>query len=46
MNLKFTPEAIGDLTRLREFIEEKNPVATQRIAKMIKQINSYLFGYG
>jgi plasmid stabilization system protein ParE len=33
MNLNFTPEAVGDLTRLREFIEEKNPIAAQRIAK-------------
>ena len=32
MNLRFTPEAVGDLTRLREFIEEKNPIAAQRIA--------------
>lgn len=32
MNLNFTPEAVGDLIRLREFLEEKNPVAAQRIA--------------
>lgn len=32
MNVKFTPEAVGDLTRLREFIEEENPIAAQRIA--------------
>ncbi|MCH7881176.1 MAG: type II toxin-antitoxin system RelE/ParE family toxin [Proteobacteria bacterium] len=32
MNLKFTPEAIGDSIRIREFIEEKNPIAAQRIA--------------
>lgn len=33
MNLRFSPEAIDDLIRLREFIEEKNPVAAQRIAQ-------------
>ena len=32
MNLNFTPEAVGDLIRLRKFIEEKNPIAAQRIA--------------
>lgn len=32
MNLNFTPEAVGDLIRLREFLEEKNPIAAQRIA--------------
>lgn len=35
MNLRFAPEAIDDLKRLREFIEEKNPVAAQRIAEDI-----------
>ena len=33
MNLRFSPEAIDDLVRLREFIKEKNPAAAQRIAK-------------
>ncbi len=33
MSLRFTPEAIEDLVRLRIFIEEKNPIAAQRIAK-------------
>jgi len=32
MNLRFSPEAIDDLVRLREFIEDKNPAAAQRIA--------------
>ena len=32
MNLNFSPETVGDLIRLREFIEEKNPIAAQRIA--------------
>lgn len=32
MNPRFSPEAIDDLVRLREFIEEKNPAAAQRIA--------------
>lgn len=33
MNLRFTPEAVEDLVRLRTFIEKKNPTAAQRIAK-------------
>lgn len=33
MNLRFSPEAVDDLARLRKFIEEKNPVAAQRIAR-------------
>ncbi len=33
MNLRFSPEAVDDLARLRNFIEEKNPVAAQRIAR-------------
>ena len=33
MNLRFSPEAVDDLVRLRNFIEEKNPVAAQRIAR-------------
>jgi len=32
MNLRFSPESIADLVRLRGFIEEKNPAAVQRIA--------------
>jgi plasmid stabilization system protein ParE len=33
MNLRFTPETVEDLVRLRTFVEEKNPTAAQRIAK-------------
>ena len=33
MKIRYTPEAIHDLGRLREFIEIKNPVAAQRVAK-------------
>ncbi len=33
MNLRFSPEAVDDLVRLRKFIEEKNPTAAQRTAK-------------
>jgi toxin ParE1/3/4 len=33
MKVRYTPEAISDLTRLREFIEIKNPVAAQRVSK-------------
>ena len=32
MTISYTPEAVGDLSRLREFIAEKNPNAAQRIA--------------
>ena len=40
MNIFYTPEAIGDLTRLREFISEKNPYAAQRIAgELLEGIN-------
>ena len=45
MNVTYTLEAIGDLVRLREFIEIKNPQAAQRIAKDIikgiKQLKSF-----
>jgi len=33
MSLRFSPEAVDDLARLRKFIEEKNPTAAQRIAR-------------
>ena len=33
MNLRFSPEAVDDLARLRKFIEERNPAAAQRIAR-------------
>ena len=32
MKINYSPESISDLTRLREFIEVKNPVAAKRIA--------------
>ena len=32
MKISFTPEAVADLSRLRAFIESKNPIAAQRIA--------------
>jgi len=35
MKIVFTPESIEDLTRLREFIETKNPDAAKRIASSI-----------
>ena len=37
MKIKYTPEVIDDLVRLREFIEIKNPMAAQRIAVQIIQ---------
>jgi len=33
MRLRYSPESIDDLIRLRDFIRHKNPVAAQRIAK-------------
>ena len=35
MSIKYTPEAIEDLVRLRAFIEVKNPLAAKRIAENI-----------
>ena len=32
MKIRFTPEAVADLGRLRAFIASKNPIAAQRIA--------------
>ncbi len=47
MKITYTPEAIEDLIRLREFIENKNPQAAQRIAetirKKIKQLKIFPF---
>lgn len=35
MNISYTPESIDDLIRLRAFIEEKNPVATERVGSSL-----------
>ncbi|MCK5354006.1 MAG: type II toxin-antitoxin system RelE/ParE family toxin [Methyloprofundus sp.] len=35
MRISYTPESIDDLKRFREFIEVKNPLASQRIATTI-----------
>ncbi len=35
MKISYSPESIGDLIRLREFIEIKNPSAAQKIAASI-----------
>lgn len=32
MKMNYSPESIQDLIRLRKFIEEKNPVAAERIS--------------
>lgn len=37
MKLLYTPEAISDLTRLREFIELKNPETAERIGQDLVQ---------
>lgn len=43
MNIEYTPEAVGDLRRLREFISEKNPYAAQRIAgELLEGINKLI----
>jgi plasmid stabilization system protein ParE len=40
MNVRYSLEAVEDLRRLREFIEEKNPATAQRAASTIlKGIN-------
>ena len=45
MKISYSPESIGDLIRLREFIEIKNPPAAQKIAlslsKGISQLKSF-----
>lgn len=35
MKVQYSPEAINDLVRLREFIELKNPYAAKRVASKI-----------
>ncbi len=35
MSLSFTPEAIEDLTRLREFLSTKNPLVAQKTSSEI-----------
>ncbi len=35
MKLVFTEQAVGDVSRLREFIAEKNPIAAQRISAQL-----------
>jgi len=37
MKITYTPEAIDDLIRLREFIKVHNPKAAQRVAQTIKK---------
>jgi plasmid stabilization system protein ParE len=40
MSIHYTPEAVNDLNRLREFIADKNPYAAQRIAgELLEGIN-------
>jgi addiction module RelE/StbE family toxin len=36
MNLKFTPKAVDDLRRLKEFIAEKDKNSAQRTVRMLK----------
>jgi len=45
MNIQYSPEAIEDLIRLREFIEIKNPNAASRIAKSLKKGISQLMAF-
>ncbi len=37
MKISYSPESIGDLIRLREFIEIKNPQAAQKIARSLNE---------
>ena len=37
MKISYSPESIGDLIRVREFIEIKNPYATQKMAAPISK---------
>ena len=37
MKVSYSPEAVDDLIRLREFIAIKNPQAAQRIARSIQK---------
>lgn len=37
MKISYSIESISDLQRLREFIEEQNPQAAQRVAASIKK---------
>ena len=37
------PEAVKDIARLREFIQNKNPVAAKRAAARIKEATRILF---
>lgn len=37
MKVRYSPEAVGDLRRLRAFIEVKNPLAAKRAAATILQ---------
>jgi len=45
MNIRYSLEAVEDLRRLREFIEENNPAAAQRAAatilKGLSQLKSF-----
>ena len=47
MKISYSPESIGDLIRLREFIKIKNPQAAQKIAlslnEGISQLKSFPF---
>ena len=42
MKISYSPEAIGDLIRLREFIAIKNPQAARKIAQSIRKEISQL----
>jgi len=37
MNLFYTPEAIDDLQRLKEFIEIKNPLAAKKVSIELRE---------
>ena len=37
MNLFYTPEAIGDLQRLKKFIEDKNELAAKKVSINLRE---------
>lgn len=37
MIIKYTPESLGDIARLREFVAKKNPLAARRISLELQE---------
>ena len=45
MNLFYTPESIGDLQRLKKFIEIKNPLAAKKASVTLREGISKLIAF-